>query len=93
MGIAVWNSINEDFKSHNIKLSPFSTGDEFENSIITYVDSTIKNSNTDINKEKNYIFFAEKVWGEIIKVEWLPVLTSNNLLTQDQINTIEQKLE
>lgn len=93
LNTAVWNSINEEFRSLNIKLSHFTTGEEFEKSVVSYIDSTIRFSNTDINKEKNYIFFAQKVWGEKIKVDWMPILTSNNLITQPQIDTIDQKLD
>jgi len=92
LDLSVWNSINEVFKSHNIKLETFVSGNEFESSVVAYIDNVIKNGSADIEQDQNYIFFAEKVWNDIIKVDWLPTLITNKLLAQEQIDIIEQKL-
>jgi len=91
---STWNSINKIFASHNINLDEFNNGVEFENIILSYIEDEINNGeNTlDLQKDKNYVFFAERVWGDIIKADWIPLLISENLLTAEQVISIEDKL-
>lgn len=92
--LSTWNSINKIFASHNINLDDFNNGLEFENIILSYIENEINNGeNTlDLQKDKNYVFFAERVWSDIIKANWIPLLISENLLTAEQVISIEDKL-
>jgi peptidoglycan hydrolase CwlO-like protein len=94
LNTAVWNSINELFKVHKIDLEQFSTGEEFEKSCINFINKEINNSDTHrkIAKEQTYLFFAERVWNDQIKKDWLPILFENNMLTEYQVKNIDSKI-
>ena len=91
---AVWNSINQLFKNHKIELEHFSNGDEFERSCISYINKEINNpdQHKKIAKEQTYLFFAERVWNEQIKKDWLPLLLKNNMITDYQVKNIDAKI-
>lgn len=91
---SVWNSISDIFKSNNIELAQFNSGQEFEEVITSYIDSEINNDNSSANvkKDQSYVFFAERTWRDVFKPEWLPLLISDNLITTEQITSIENKI-
>ncbi len=94
LNTAVWNSIYELFKIHNIDLEKFATGDEFEKSCISFINSEINDTDKHrkIAKEQTYLFFAERIWNEQIKKDWLPLLLDNNLITDYQVKNIDSKI-
>jgi len=49
------------------------------------------NGNNEIAKNQKYIFFAERVWNDEIKKNWLPLLLTSNLLSEQQQLNIEAK--
>lgn len=91
---SVWNSINEIFTSNNIELEDFTNGTEFEEVVLNYINNEINNDhpNANVKKDQSYVFFAERTWRDVVKPEWLPLLISDNLLSTEQISTIEEKI-
>lgn len=90
----IFTSINEEFKNNNLNLVPFSTGTEFYNSVITYINDEIENVNnrSGDEAEDTYDRFAD-VWENSIKSDWVPILLENNLMTEEQIQNIETKMD
>lgn len=95
LNTSAWHSINNIFKEHNIQLQPFATGDEFESSVLSYISNQINpiNDNAVIKSDQEYIYFAERVWQDKIKKDWLPFLFTNELISESQIKNIDLKLE
>ena len=92
--LSTWRSVDEVFSSHNIELNDFTDGEEFKDAILSYIDNQISSDgNIEVQKDKDYIFFADRVWTDIIKPDWIPLLISENLITTDQLITIEDKVE
>lgn len=90
----IFDSINEDFRNNNLNLIPFSTGEEFYNSIVSFIDDGIENVNnlSDEEAEETYERF-EEVWENRMGETWLPILLEYNLITREQIQNIETKME
>ncbi len=93
--LSVWNSINELFNNYKIKLNKFTNGDEFENSCISFIDDEIKKPDKyrKVAKEQTYLFFAERVWNEQIKKDWLPLLKDYKMFNDFQVKNIDAKLD
>ncbi|MCB9211199.1 MAG: hypothetical protein H6609_17665 [Ignavibacteriales bacterium] len=93
LDFSVWKSINDIFKSHTIELNAFSNGAEFEQSAIDYINNQIDSgTNSGVQEDQTYVYFADRVWNEKIKANWIPLLISENLFTTDQITRIDNKL-
>jgi predicted nucleic acid-binding Zn-ribbon protein len=94
INLSVWKSIKDIFNSHNIMLDNFTTGTEFEEVVLSYINSEIitGSEHADVQNDQNYVFFADRAWKDGVKAEWMPLLISNNLLTTDQVSSIEEKL-
>ncbi len=94
INLSVWKSIKDIFNSHNIILDNFTTGTEFEEVVLSYINSEIMTGSdqADVQNDQNYVFFADRAWKDGVKAEWMPLLISNNLLNTDQVSSIEEKL-
>lgn len=94
LNVAIWNSIHELFNSHDIALDEFKTGSEFEQVAINFINNEINNPNgsKEVAKDQKYIFFAERVWNDEIKKNWLPLLLTNKLFSEQQQQNIELKI-
>lgn len=95
LGNSIWKSIHNIFTSHNISINEFSDSLEFKNAVLSYIDKQISGINdpVELQKDKDYIFFSDKVWKENIKSDWLPLLLSSNQISQNTIMEIENKLD
>lgn len=89
-----WESIREEFSINNINLQSFANGNEFADIITQFVSDEIKNYGVKnkAESEKTYSVFADSVWFKSIKTDWMPYLLENNLLTNEQKETIEKKI-
>ncbi|MEE9430287.1 MAG: hypothetical protein V3V16_04555 [Melioribacteraceae bacterium] len=95
LNMAIWNSIHQLFESYDINLESFTSGNEFEKVTIDYINNEIGNPNgsNEIAKDQKFIFFSERVWKDEIKRNWLPLLITNNLLSEQQQQNIELKIK
>lgn len=91
---SAWRAISDVFSNHNIELSEFTNGIEFEKSLISYINTKMSNGSniSGIQKDHDYIIFSKRVWEDIIKVEWMPFLFSNNLFTDQQVFNVDHEL-
>ncbi|MBK7981966.1 MAG: hypothetical protein IPK06_18550 [Ignavibacteriae bacterium] len=91
---AVFRAIHEEFKTNNINMPFFSNGKEFESTIIAYIERKIDNANKlGVNDDNEFIFFSENVWNDIIKTKWATILLNNNLVSKEQLNNIDKKID
>lgn len=91
----IWRSINNQFLVKDIKLIPFSNANQFVNNLIGYIDDEINNidSKTGEDALNSYKTFADSVYHRTIENDWFPILLENNLLTQNEIELIDSKVE
>lgn len=90
---AAWATLAESFEQSGIELSSFDNSMEFYTSINTYLDDAIARAEESGGEEalEEYQQFAD-LWFEDVKPRWQEYLISANLLTYDNINTIDGKL-
>jgi DNA repair ATPase RecN len=89
-----WASISEEFKDHNIKLRKFSNGREFTSTITSYIDNEIRAAEMkdESMSESAYKNFADSTWFDEINSSWIPFLVDNEMLAEEQKDSIEIKI-
>ena len=90
----IWNGVNKDFRQNRINLLAYNTGDEFTNSVSTFIDDEIKNVAVRRQKEaaETFDLFADSVWFAKTKPVWIPLLIDKGMLTTAQKDTIESRI-
>ncbi len=89
-----WNSIRLTFADYGINLQRFSTGKEFTETATSFINDEIKNvgvKNSE-NSQDTYKSFADSAWYGEVKPTWVPYLLENNMFTEAQKDTIENKI-
>jgi hypothetical protein len=89
-----WESIHEEFALNNINLQKFSSGKTFTESITSYITDEMRSAEAKGEKEaeNNYNYFADSVWSDIIKPQWMTYLTDNKMITEQQKDSIETRI-
>lgn len=87
----VWESINDEFTENNINLQGFSSGEEFTSVITNFIDDEIKNADEkgDAEAKDSYNNFVDSTWNETIEPEWVPFLIDNDMLAENDKDSIE----
>lgn len=90
----LWNAISTAFNQNNIPLNEFNNSSSFYNSLEAYVDEATAesrevNSDEDFERFRNFSGF----WNGTVKNQWGEHLTKGEVLTFDQISSIDQQLE
>lgn len=90
----IWTSVNKEFKTHQINLLAFRTGEQFTISITNFIDDEIKNLGVKRKEESENIFhtFTDSVWFKTVEPTWVPMLIENNMMTQANKDSIESKI-
>lgn len=91
----IWRNINSDFKKRDIKLSAYTDGEEFTNRLTGFIDDEIGKIGTRNKSESESIYhtFADTLWYGKIQSDWLPILIENNMLDEEQKDSIESKIQ
>ena len=89
-----WNTIREDYAKYNINLPKFGSGEEFVNTMDSYIDGEIKNVKLKAKEEaeQEYKYFVDSVWFSQVTTKWIPYLTENNMIQAAQKDSIENKI-
>ncbi len=89
-----WNSVRLIFADYGINLQRFSSGKEFTETAISFINDEIKNIGVKNNGESQttYKSFADSAWYGEVKPTWVPYLLENNLFTEAQKDTVENKI-
>ena len=89
-----WNSINSEFTENHFQLAPFTNGDEFTSSVISFIDDAIKNvgNTSSADAQHEYKTFVDSTWNKNFKYGWIPFLVNNNMINHTQVRTIDAKI-
>lgn len=90
----IWEKINDLFRNKQISLLPFNNGDQFTNSVVTFIDDEIKNLGVKSSDESQKTFFAftDSVWFNSVQPTWVPVLIESRMMTEANKDTIEARI-
>lgn len=80
----IWERVYQVFRSNNLKVTPFSNGNEFTNNVLEFIENE-KISGS----QESYITFEDSVWTEQLRTTWIPVLIDNEMITTEQRDTIQ----
>lgn len=91
----IWRSIREEFAKNNIELNEFDNGEEFVTEITRFIDIKISGLDETENElaEETFKNFTDSTWYETIKPRWMPHLIESGLLSTNQTETIDKKIE
>jgi len=89
-----WMNIREEFAYNDIHLLEFTNGEDFTNTLFSFIKDKIKTIGVKSSEEsdKSYTLFADSTWFKVISPKWLPYLIDNNLLLAEQKRKIESKI-
>ncbi|MCX7797645.1 MAG: hypothetical protein N2249_03370 [Melioribacter sp.] len=87
----IWNQVNQVFREKNLAVLPFRSGEQFVNSIYSFIDDEIKNLGVKSKDESLNTFytFTDSVYFKTIQPVWIPILIENNMMTEANKDSIE----
>lgn len=90
----MWSQINKLFREKSLSVLPFRSGDQFVNSVNSFVDDEIKNLGVKSKDESERTFFAftDSVYFKTIEPTWVPILVENNMMSEANKDSIEAKI-
>ena len=90
----MWGQVNKFFRDYKLALLPFKSGDQFVNSVTSFVDDEIKNYGVKSKPESENTFFAftDSVYFRTVQPVWVPVLIENNLMTEANKDSVEKRI-
>lgn len=90
----LWASLHTAFTENEIQLSEFSSSDEFNSAIHSYLDSAYETS-VEANSEEDYNVYRKfnSFWNETVKAQWGEMFIEGEILTQAQIAAVDVKLD
>ena len=90
----MWGQVNKLFRDYKLALLPFRNGDQFVNSVTSFVDDEIKNYGVKSKAESENTFFAftDSVYFKTVQPVWVPVLIENNLMTEANKDSVEKRI-
>ncbi|MFA6597367.1 MAG: hypothetical protein WCS69_06570 [Ignavibacteriaceae bacterium] len=91
----VWNRVNDLFVKQNIHLLQFKSGEEFANSITTFVQDEIKNYGVKGKDEsdKTYTLFVDSTWFKEVEPTWLPYLLNNKMISEANKDSLDSQIK
>lgn len=90
----MWGQVNKLFRDYKLALLPFRSGDQFVNSVTSFVDDEIKNYGIKTSEESKRTFdsFTDSVYFKTVQPVWVPVLIENNLMTEANKDSVEKRI-
>ncbi len=90
----IWNQVNQIFRDKNLAVLPFRNGEQFVNSIYSFIDDEIKNLGVKNKDEalKTFYTFTDSVYFKTIQPVWIPILIENNMMTEENKDSIEARI-
>lgn len=87
----IWFQINQLFREKNLALLPFRSGEQFVNSVYSFIDDEIKNLGVKSKDESlnTYYAFTDSVYFKAVQPVWIPILIENNMMTEADKDSIE----
>ena len=90
----MWGQVNNLFREQRLSLLPFKSGDQFVNSVDSFVDDELRNYGVKSKSESEKIFytFTDSVYFKSVQPTWVPILIENNLMTEANQDSIEVRI-
>ena len=90
----MWGQVNKLFRDYKLAILPFRNGDQFVNSVTSFVDDEIKNYGVKSKTESENTFsaFTDSVYFKTVQPVWVPVLIENNLMTEANKDSVEKRI-
>jgi uncharacterized coiled-coil protein SlyX len=90
----MWGQINKLFREKKLAVLPFKSGDQFYNSVNSFIDDEIKNINVKSSAESKNTFytFTDSVYFKTIQPVWIPILIDNKMMTSANKDSIEKRI-
>jgi len=90
---SLWDSMNRSFDETGIDMGEFSDSETFYAALNEYLDLQIEQSKESTFEDtwKRYQTFTN-FWNNQVKTRWTMYMTSSDLLTEEQIAAIDQKM-
>jgi uncharacterized coiled-coil protein SlyX len=90
----MWGQVNKLFREKKLALLPFRKGDQFVNSVASFVDDEIKNYGvkSKTESENTFFTFTDSVYFKTVQPVWAPVLIENNLMTEANKDSVEKRI-
>ncbi|MFA6980239.1 MAG: hypothetical protein WC209_13045 [Ignavibacteriaceae bacterium] len=91
----VWERVYNIFEKKNIHLLQYKSGDEFTNSISSFVQDEIKNYGVKGKDEsdKTYALFVDSLWFKEVEPTWLPYLLNDKMITEANKDSLDSKIK
>jgi uncharacterized coiled-coil protein SlyX len=89
----LWDAISTAFNQNGVELEPFTSPDDFNTALHSYVDAAYEFSLESNNEEdyENYRNFRD-FWNNTVKASWGDALVDGNILSSSDIAAIDLKL-
>ncbi|MEW6702120.1 MAG: hypothetical protein AB1298_05325 [Bacteroidota bacterium] len=90
----MWGQIIKLFREKQIAILPFKSGEQFVNSVNSFVDDEIKNYGIKSSKESinTFYLFTDSVYFKSVQPVWIPVLIENNMMTEANKDSVERRI-
>lgn len=87
----MWGQVNKLFREKKIALLQFKSGDQFVNSVSSFVGDEMKNLGVKSTSETENIYYAftDSVYFKIVEPVWIPILIENNMMTDANKDSID----
>lgn len=90
-----WKALNKLFADEQLNVAEFSTGDEFYNNILRFIDDQMNNTGgaSESEQRKTFESFAYNAWGAKVKPVWVPVMKRYDMMTDARESEIDTKVK
>jgi hypothetical protein len=90
----IWGQVNKLFREKKIALLIFRSGDQFVNSVASFIDDEIKNLGVKSSNESEKVYnaFTDSVYFKSIEPVWIPVLIENTMMTEANKDSIDSNI-
>jgi len=91
----VWERVYNIFEKKNIHLLQFKSGEEFTNSISSFVQDEIKNYGVKGKDEsdKSYAMFVDSLWFKEVEPKWLPYLLNDKMISEANKDSLDSRIK
>ena len=90
----MWGQVNRLFREKQLALLPFKSGEQFFNSVSSFIDDEIKNQKVKSSSESERVYttFIDSVYFKSVEPIWIPILIENSMMSESNKDSIDAKI-
>ncbi len=90
----MWGQVNRLFREKQLALLPFKSGEQFFNSVSSFIDDEIKNQKVKSSSESERVYntFIDSVYFKSVEPIWIPILIENSMMSEANKDSIDAKI-